>query len=60
MLNKNEIKNNVILDILFVYKIAHFLFLFKHIIDFSILPPSNGYIGSKLNIAIRKFEYIML
>ena len=28
-------------------------------IDFKILPPSNGYIGIKLNTAIIKFAYII-
>ena len=37
----------------------HFFFRFLiATISFSILPPSKGYIGSKLNIASIRFAYI--
>ena len=55
MLNINVIKNTIIFDIIFVYKIPVFLFTFNIKIDFNILPPSNGNIGNKLNTAIKKF-----
>ena len=60
MLDKDVIKNNIAFDIIFVYHIAFFLFIVKHNNDFKILPPSNGYMGNKLNITIIIFAYIIL
>lgn len=56
MLKTKIIKNRNIFDTLFII-ISDFLLPFnKFKIDFRILPPSKGYIGTKLNNAINKLE----
>ena len=50
----------VIFDITFIYFSAFCFPMFICKIPFKILPPSNGYIGNRLNITIKKFVYIIV
>ena len=50
----------VIFDIIFIYFSAFCFPMFICKIPFKILPPSNGYIGNRLNITIKKFVYIIV
>ena len=52
--------NSTIKEILFIYLSALFLPTNICNMDFSILPPSNGYIGIKLNKINNKLEYIII